>query len=74
MEMFQKLLQVALHGREATQSLVTLQQGKRSVTDYAIEFCFIATDSGWNQSALSDAFFHGLSEQIKDYLTPSSNP
>lgn len=36
--------------------------------DYAIEFCTLAADSGWNGSALIDAFLHGLSPQVKDLL------
>lgn len=46
-------------GREAARALVELKQQWRCVLDYAIEFCTLATDSGWNNLALLDAFLHG---------------
>ncbi len=55
-------------GREAAKALHALKQGKRSVMDYAIEFCMLAADSGWNQPSLVDAFYSGLSEILKDHL------
>lgn len=36
--------------------------------DYAIEFRTLAADSGWNDSALIDAFLHGLAAKVKDQL------
>ncbi len=42
--------------------------------DYAIEFCTLAADSGWNQPALTDAFYNGLSETVKDHLTSLDLP
>lgn len=36
--------------------------------DYAIEFRTLAEDSGWHDSALIDAFLHGLATKIKDQL------
>lgn len=51
-------------GREVARELMRLEQGNCRVSDYAIEFKTLALDSGWNQSALSDAFIHGLSDPI----------
>ena len=51
-----------------------LRQGNRRVSDYAIEFRTLATDSGWNDSSLFDAFLHGLAEPMKDQLTPLKLP
>ena len=51
-----------------------MRQGRQSVLDYAIEFRTLATDSGWNQPALVDAFLNGLSERVKDFLTPLDLP
>lgn len=36
--------------------------------DYAIESWTLATDSGWNNLALNDAFLHSLSSKIKDQV------
>lgn len=41
-------------------------QGKRRVSDYAIEFRTLSPDSGWNTSALIDVFLHCLSAPIED--------
>ncbi len=51
-----------------------MRQGKRSVMFYAIEFRTLVADSGWNQLALVYAFFNGLSERVKDLLTPLDLP
>ncbi|CAL9698545.1 unnamed protein product [Knipowitschia caucasica] len=71
---FNHIFQTITPGREAAKALVTLRQGRRSVLDYALEFCTISADSGWNQLALVDAFLNGLSETIKDYLTSLDLP
>lgn len=57
---------------EASQKLLSLKQGSRSVTDYAIDFQIAAADSSWTELTLCDAFYHGLSEQLKEEL-PSQN-
>ncbi|KAF7640671.1 hypothetical protein LDENG_00023900, partial [Lucifuga dentata] len=59
-------------GREAARGLLHLRQGKGSVTDYAIKFRTLAADSGWNNH--SDAFLHGLAEEVKDQLAPLDLP
>ena len=61
-------------GRETAKAPFDLRQGKARITDYAIEFRTLAADSGWNDSSLFDAFIHGLSDQIKDQLTPLDLP
>lgn len=66
---FTLVFQTVTPGREAARALVGLRQGRRSVFDYAIEFRTLAADSGWNQPALVDAFYNGLSEMLKDQLT-----
>uniref|UniRef100_A0A4W6DG68 DUF4939 domain-containing protein n=1 Tax=Lates calcarifer TaxID=8187 RepID=A0A4W6DG68_LATCA len=69
-----QVFQTVSPGREAARSLAALRQGRRTVLDYAVEFRTLASDSGWNQAALCDAFFNGLSETLKDYLTPLDLP
>ncbi|XP_053330022.1 protein LDOC1 [Spea bombifrons] len=63
-------------GREATASasLMSLQQGSRSLSDYAIEFRTIAAELGWNNEALVAAFMHGLSDKLKDELAAREMP
>ena len=61
-------------GREAAHGLVSLHQGKRRVSDFAIEFQTLAAESGWNESALIDAFLHGLGSSLKDHLGPLDIP
>ena len=51
-----------------------LRQGSNSVSDYAIEFQTLATNSGWEGRALIDAFLHRLSETIKDELLTRDLP
>lgn len=41
-------------GREAARSLISLRQRYQSVMDYAVQFCTLAADSSWNNSALTD--------------------
>ncbi|KAI3355432.1 hypothetical protein L3Q82_017896, partial [Scortum barcoo] len=60
--------------REASRALFNLRQRNRRVMDYAIEFCTLAADSGWNEVAISDAFVSGLNEEIKDHLAPMELP
>ena len=69
-----KTFQQIAPGREAARALVNLRQGRRNVSDYAIEFRTVAADRGWNQSALFDAFLHGLSAPLKDQLAPLDLP
>ena len=61
-------------GMDAGRELMRLRQGKNSVSDYAIEFQTLATNSGWEGRALIDAFLHGLSEEIKDELLTRDLP
>ncbi|KAF7640735.1 hypothetical protein LDENG_00019090, partial [Lucifuga dentata] len=61
-------------GREAARGLLHLRQGKGSVADYAIKFRTLAADSGWNNHSLTDAFRHGLAEEVEDQLSPLDLP
>lgn len=46
---------------EKARDLCSIKQGTNSICDYAICFCTLATDSGWNGTALYDVFLNGLS-------------
>nr|XP_033466077.1 uncharacterized protein LOC117246330 [Epinephelus lanceolatus] len=68
-EFIRALEQVFQHtapGREASRSLIKLKQGRRRVSDYAIDFRTLVAKSEWNAAALIDVFVQGLSENIKD--------
>ena len=55
-------------GLEASRELLRLRQGHNTISDFAIDFQTLATDSGWEGRALLDAFLHGLAEPVKDEL------
>lgn len=59
---------------EATHSLLNLSQGNHPVIDCIIDFRTAAADSGWNETALLNAFCQGLSNWLKDALTSHDHP
>lgn len=73
-EEMRKVFDRSVHGREAAREMLRVRQGKRSVSDFAIEFRTLASSTGWNQEAQYDAFFNGLSETIKDELATRELP
>ncbi|KAK7940549.1 hypothetical protein WMY93_003875 [Mugilogobius chulae] len=54
--------------KEAGQRLFSLRQGTSSVAQYSLNFRIAAAESGWDETALQGAFFHGLNENMKDEL------
>ena len=73
-EGLRKVFEHATPGREAARGLLNLVQGSRRVTDYSIEFRTLAAESDWNASSLTDAFYNGLSDDIKDELAARDPP
>uniref|UniRef100_A0A3Q2ZG23 CCHC-type domain-containing protein n=1 Tax=Kryptolebias marmoratus TaxID=37003 RepID=A0A3Q2ZG23_KRYMA len=57
-----------------SRDLWSLKQGQRSVAEFAIDFRIKAAASSWNAPALKSAYFHALSESIKDELTTLDEP
>ncbi|KAI4884140.1 hypothetical protein NFI96_009880, partial [Prochilodus magdalenae] len=55
-------------GRETGDQLFQLQQGSRSVAQYALAFRTIAAGSGWNETALRTAYRNGLNLDIRKEL------
>lgn len=55
-------------------ALHTLQQGRRPVEDYTIDFRQWSTDTGWNKAALRYQYRLGLSEALKDELAWIETP
>ncbi len=47
-------------GRHAVSRLLYLQQGRLSVSEYAVNFHILAAESGWDDSALQAIFLNGL--------------
>ena len=55
-------------GSDAATRLHTLNQGPRSVAEFAVEFRILAAKSLWDDEALRSAFRRGLNDQIKDLI------
>lgn len=73
-ETLRRVFDPTTSGRETARELNTIRQGMDSVSDYAIRFRTLAADSGWNATALYDAFISGLSDPIQDLLVPLDLP
>lgn len=48
--------------------LLCLRQGKSSVMDYALKFRTLTATSGWNETPLLMAYWHGLYLQIHQQM------
>uniref|UniRef100_A0A7N8WLZ3 Retrotransposon gag domain-containing protein n=1 Tax=Mastacembelus armatus TaxID=205130 RepID=A0A7N8WLZ3_9TELE len=60
--------------KEAAIRLARLTQGRRTVSEYAVEFRTLAAICDWNKSAWRDMFYAGLAEKIKDELAAREWP
>lgn len=59
---------------EKVQKLFSVKRGEKRITEYIIDFHAIEAVSLWNEEALTDAFFQGLNENIKDELATNEYP
>lgn len=59
---------------EASQTLLNIRQGRRTVADYSIDFRTLARRSSWNMEALVDVFYHSLADYLKDELVSHDPP
>ena len=50
-EEMRRVFDRSMHGREAARQLLQSRQGRRSVSDYAIDFSTLATNCGWGAEA-----------------------
>lgn len=64
-----KVFDHPIQGKDAGYRLLSIRQGTRRVTEYAIEFRTLAASSGWNDESLQGAFYAGLQDNIKDELS-----
>ena len=71
---FQHVFDHPSRSSEAATRLNLLRQGRRPVSEYAIDFRTLAVESGWNEAALRSRFMHGLSEQLRDELVYRDEP
>lgn len=60
------MFHLPIQQEEAAHNLLSLKQGRRSVTDYAIDFWLMAAKTDRDESALRGTFHNSLSETIKD--------
>uniref|UniRef100_A0A9J7Y2N5 Gypsy retrotransposon integrase-like protein 1 n=1 Tax=Cyprinus carpio carpio TaxID=630221 RepID=A0A9J7Y2N5_CYPCA len=63
-----KTFDQSVFGKEASRLLARLQQGRRSVADYSVQFRTLAATCGWNTEALIARFLEGLNDSVKDEL------
>ena len=73
-EDMRKVFDHPVRGKEASQRLLQLRQGSRSVASFAVEFRTLAAESGWNEEALQGVFQNALSSELKDRLTSWEEP
>ena len=58
-----------VRGREASQRLLLLSQGSRSVASFAVEFRTLEVGAGGTEEALQGVFLNALGSDVKDKLT-----
>lgn len=58
----------------AAGKLLAQRQGQRSEMDYSVEFHIVASQNGWPEVLLADAFLHNLADYIKDMLIAYDRP
>lgn len=54
--------------KTAALRLLNFKQGKRSMSDYAIDFWILAEGTGWGQEALRSVLLNNIREDLKDEL------
>ncbi|KAG1974134.1 retrotransposable element [Pimephales promelas] len=62
------------YGAEASRLMSTLRQGRRSATDFSIEFRTLSASCDWNEPALVARFLEGLNADIKDEILARETP
>lgn len=71
---FRRVFDVPARSASAAKLLLSIQQGSRTVAEYAIEFRTLAAEVGWNNEALVAVFSHGLSDALKDEIAAKDLP
>lgn len=73
-EEMKKVFDLGSSAAEASQELMSIRQGNRTVAEYSIDFRTLARRSTWNEPAQTHAFLHSLAEYIKDELVSHEPP
>lgn len=63
-----KVFDDTLQVREVISRLLSLRQGKGSVTSYSIYFFILVTETEWAENTLQGLFWRGFNDEIKDQL------
>lgn len=58
----------------AVKRLLNFQQGNRGIAEFVIEFCTVATETGWRAYALQGVFLQTFNDKMKDQLTSRNEP
>lgn len=74
LELFNLTFSPIKNEEESARILWTVQQGNRSVANFAIDFRILAEKSDWNDAALRGAFYHALNDKFKDDLASREEP
>lgn len=74
MEEFKLAFDDPMAQRHAQSKIHRLKQDKGSVLSYTSKFRRIAVESGFNEEALMDSYYRGLSEEVKDVLSMGEDP
>lgn len=62
------------YASDATDCLLSIQQGARSVVDYVVEFWTLAVLAGWNEPPLIGIFRYGLNRRLQETMALQGRP
>lgn len=65
---FQTVFNKGSGAEVAALRLLNYKQGKRSMSDYSIDFWILAEETGWGPEALRSALLNNVREEVKDEL------
>lgn len=65
-----KIFDFSVQGREVSNRLLSLRQGRNSVADYSIDFRIVVAKSGWDETTLRGVFQRSLVDNIQNVLVP----
>ena len=65
---FKRVFDHPVAGQDAGSRLLSIRQGTRNVSAYAVEFRTLAASTGWEDSVLRCIFRQGLTKAMKDEL------
>ncbi|KAK3554943.1 hypothetical protein QTP86_001878 [Hemibagrus guttatus] len=66
--MIREVFEYPAGGNNISVQLMELRQGSDTAVDYAIKFCTLAVQSGWNDASLCAVFWAGLNPELQTEL------